>query len=92
MRTKVVNIYKEPYDVYIGRRGRGQEGYFGNPFYKGTREENIANYKKYFYNRLKEDSEFHARVILLKGKVLGCFCAPSNCHGDVIVEYLENGS
>lgn len=46
--TKVVNLYKEKYDVYIGRRNRfvdpnygtgngpsdkpGLDGYFGNPF------------------------------------------------------------
>jgi hypothetical protein len=26
----------------------------------------------------------------LKGKVLGCFCKPNACHGDVIKEYLDN--
>ena len=30
--TRVVNIRKEAYDVYIGRAGKGQDGYFGNPF------------------------------------------------------------
>lgn len=29
--TKVVNIRKDDNDVYIGRAGKGQEGYFGNP-------------------------------------------------------------
>ena len=29
--TKVVNLYKEPYEVYIGRSGKGKDGYFGNP-------------------------------------------------------------
>ena len=32
MKTRVVNIKEEKYDVYIGRAGRGQDGYFGNPF------------------------------------------------------------
>ena len=36
MQTVVVNIYKEQFDVYIGRAGRGQDGYFGNPFCMGT--------------------------------------------------------
>jgi hypothetical protein len=35
MQTVVVNIHK-PFDVYIGRTGRGQDGYFGNPFRMGT--------------------------------------------------------
>ena len=29
--TRVVNIRKEAYDVYIGWEGKGQGGYFGNP-------------------------------------------------------------
>jgi len=32
MQTVVVNINKEPFDIYIGRAGRGEDGYFGNPF------------------------------------------------------------
>ncbi len=27
-KTIVVNIYKEPYDDYIGRPGKGKDGYF----------------------------------------------------------------
>ena len=25
----------------------------------------------------------------LRGKRLGCYCAPAKCHGDVLVELLE---
>lgn len=28
----VVNLRREPYDIYIGRPGRGQTGPWGNPF------------------------------------------------------------
>ena len=35
-RTRVVNIREEDYDVYIGRAGRGMDGYFGNPFRLGA--------------------------------------------------------
>ena len=28
----------------------------------------------------------------LRGKVLGCYCKPLACHGDVIVELLEGGT
>lgn len=31
MVIKVVNLYKNKYDVYIGRPGKGQRGTFGNP-------------------------------------------------------------
>ncbi|MDE2425668.1 MAG: DUF4326 domain-containing protein [Elusimicrobia bacterium] len=55
--TKVVNIYKEKYDVYIGRAGKGKDGYFGNPFKlskEENREEILNKYSEYFYNRINE--------------------------------------
>lgn len=92
--TRVVNIKSgEKYDVYIGRAGHGKNGYFGNPFPlkpNETRQENIEKYKKYFYNRIKTDEAFKQAIFSLKGKVLGCFCKPKLCHGDIICDYLNN--
>ena len=91
--TKVVNIFKDPYDVYIGREGKGQDGYFGNPFplKKGEpRGSTLEKYKEYFHNKMLNDAEFKERILSLKGKTLGCFCKPNACHGDIIKEYLEN--
>lgn len=87
--TFIVNIYREPYDVYIGRAGKGQSGEFGNPYHGMPRAESIALFRKYFYERLKSDPMFNRRVRSLKGKILGCFCKPQPCHGDVIIEYLN---
>lgn len=90
--TKVVNIRSEAYDVYIGRAGRGQDGYFGNPIVLrpgATRGSTLEGYKVYFYNRLKSDPEFKRRIHELKGKTLGCFCKPYPCHGDIIKAYLD---
>ena len=92
MQTIVVNIYKEPFNVYIGRGGRGEDGYFGNPFRMehGTRRADaIEKFQKYFTERIEKDSEFRRRVLELKGKKLGCFCKPKACHGDVIAEWLN---
>jgi hypothetical protein len=92
MQTVVVNIHKEPFDVYIGRRGRGQDGYFGNPFRIGdgiSREDAVNRFQKYFAERIEKDSEFRRRILALKGKRLGCFCKPKACHGDVIAEWLN---
>lgn len=92
MKTTVVNIRYSKYDIYIGRAGHGHSGYFGNPFSaskNGGRENAIALYREYFYKRLRVDPEFARRTKGLKGKRLGCFCKPKNCHGDIIVEYLE---
>lgn len=89
--TFVVNLHNEPYDVYIGRAGKGQDGYFGNPFPTPplSREDAIRRYRAYFLDRIGKDAEFRERVLALKGKVLGCFCKPKPCHGDVIVEWLD---
>src|SRR6266496_258339 len=89
MQTVVVNIYKEQFDVYIGRTGRGQDGYFGNPFRIGhgiTREDAVQRFQRYFIDRIEKDSEFKRRVLAVKGKRLGCFCKPEACHGDVIAD------
>ena len=91
-KTRVVNIRKESYDVYIGRAGHGKDGYFGNPF---RLEATMAKggtldcYRKYFYHRLSTDEEFRRRIGELQGKALGCFCKPNPCHGDIIKEYLD---
>lgn len=92
MQTRVVNLKKEKYDVYIGRAGKGCDGYFGNPFrleeFK-NRLDCINKYKEYFYNRIKNDREFHKRIISLRGKILGCFCDTHYCHGNIICDYLN---
>ena len=87
--TSVVNITKtKRYDVYIGRGGP-----YGNPFDHNklgiTRKECIEKYREYFYKKLN-DPVFRDRILGLKDKVLGCFCKPEACHGDVIVDYIDN--
>lgn len=90
-----VNLRHESYDVYIGRAGRGQDGYFGNPFKLKAQEDRgtmIERYRTYFKKRIMADAKFRNRIQELHGKRLGCFCKPRTCHGDVIVEYLEDES
>ena len=89
----VVNIRREAFDVYIGRAGHvAEDGYFGNPFVvgrDGTRAECITNFQVWFQKRLVEDPEYRRRVLALRGKRLGCFCAPAACHGDVIAAWVN---
>ena len=93
MATTVVNIRKKKgqstpaYDVLIDRRS-----IFGNPYQigaDGDRELVLEKYKLYFIKRLT-DPVFRGKVLELKGKVLGCWCKPLACHGDVIADYLEH--
>ncbi len=78
--TKVVHIKKQPYDVYIGRPSK-----WGNPFTTGSREQRIKRYKDYILQRRDLLDSLHE----LEGKVLGCWCKPKPCHGDVLVELIK---
>lgn len=86
---RVVNKFKEPYDVYIGRGSL-----WGNPFpideSKGdTREVVIEKYRQHLFNQLRTGEIRIAQLLALDGKTLGCFCKPKACHGDVIVRAVE---
>jgi len=86
--AKVVHCKKDKYDVYIGRPSK-----FGNPFsHRGgtlaqfkvdSREEAIAYYENYaratpwLMEEIKET---------LRGKILGCWCKPLDCHGDILMK------
>ncbi len=76
----VVHCKKEHYDVYIGRGSK-----WGNPFVidkDGTREEVIMKYRAMLMTR----PDLLAALPELRGKILGCWCAPKECHGDVLAE------
>jgi hypothetical protein len=54
---------------------------FGNPFFldsDGNRHQVCEGYIEYF----KHKRSLHTKIKDLKGKVLGCHCAPLRCHGD----------
>lgn len=81
----VVHCKKEKYDVYIGR---GNGSIWGNPFSigkDGTREEVIQKYMDYLLTR----PDLIDKISTLKGKVLGCWCSPLPCHGDILA-HLAN--
>jgi hypothetical protein len=76
----VVHCKKGRYDVYIGRPSE-----WGNIFEigkDGTREEVIEKYRQW----VVQQPHLMAKIKELKGKVLGCWCHPKLCHGDVLVE------
>ncbi len=82
--TRVVNKLQDFYDVDISRAGR-----WGNPFRigpDGTREEVIDKYREWVVTRPK----LMAQLSMLKGKRLGCYCHPLQCHGSVLIELVEN--
>jgi hypothetical protein len=100
--TRVINVKSgEPYDLYIGDRmppfmsPTGEylpRSIWRNPFNKAfrrgemTREEAIARYREY----VNSNPELLGRLPELEGKVLACWCKPDACHGDILVELLED--
>lgn len=89
MRTVVVHVKQNTYDVYIGREMQGfAKSKWGNPFkvgQDGTRAEVIDKYEAYLMATPMLLNSLHE----LKGKKLGCWCSPRCCHGDVLVRLLE---
>ena len=84
MPEQVVHCKRAPHDVYIGRPSK-----WGNPFTigrDGTREEVIDKYRDY----ILQNFDLYDALPELRGKVLGCWCKPKPCHGDVLIELLRH--
>lgn len=85
MRTLVVNVRNEDCDVYIGRGSK-----WGNPFIigrDGNRREVIAKFLEYLL--LKEGQYLLQSLDELRGKRIGCYCAPFLCHGDILARLCD---
>lgn len=91
MTRRVVHCKKASYDVYIGRGSK-----WGNPFthlpsgssgslVAKDRESAIAAYRAW----ILEKPQLLAALPELRGKILGCYCAPLPCHGDVLQELVD---
>jgi len=74
----------DKYDILIDRTTK-----WGNPFVigrDGTRTECLSKYREWILTQphlvesLKE----------LDGMVLGCWCKPLPCHGDILIEMVES--
>ena len=87
MATTVVHYKKDKYDVLIDRTTP-----WGNPFVigvDGNRSEVITKYMQY----LAENPELYERAkVELKDKVLGCWCKPQPCHGDILAALVNEES
>jgi len=89
MTTRVVNRRVEPFDVYIGRPSK-----WGNPFthlaksaakFRVPFDQVLPRYEAW----LLEQPELMAALPELRGKVLGCWCKPGPCHGDVLARLAD---
>ena len=80
---EIVHCKRSKFDVYIGRPSK-----WGNPFTigrDGDRAEVIRKYREWILTQ----PELLKALPELKGKTLGCWCAPHACHGDVLKSLIE---
>jgi len=87
---RVVHCKKEEFDVYVGRGSK-----WGNPYSHkegtlaekvvGSRSEAIQKYEEY----LLSNEDLMRDLPKLRGKILGCWCKPKSCHGDILIKYAN---
>lgn len=92
--SRVVHCKKEPFNVYIGRPSK-----WGNPFTHkqdgetiakyivGSRDEAVEAYREWITNG--EGKHLLEDLHELEGQVLGCWCHPKSCHGDILSELVS---
>lgn len=79
IKTTVVNLKKDNYDIYVGRPSE-----YGNPYIigkDGTRSQVLQLYKKDLLSNIDLMIKIKKE---LKGKVLGCYCLPLLCHAQLL--------
>jgi hypothetical protein len=85
---RIVHCEREPFDVYCGRGSRKlglAPSKWANPFQigrDGTREQVIAKHS----NWLPTQPHLLAALHELRGRTLGCHCAPQSCHCDTLLK------
>jgi Domain of unknown function (DUF4326) len=57
---------------------------WGNPFVLGRDGDRASVIAKYCDDSLPGNPNLLARLGNLRGKALGCWCAPEPCHADVL--------
>ena len=88
----VVHWQKDPYDIYIGRLPNNEYNKWSYPkelrntFPEGTPRQTIIDaYEDYLLSQPELMKDLHE----LKYKVLGCWCKPRSCHGDILKKYVD---
>ena len=98
--ANVINLYavadierwlQEPTNTYIGRETKNIAGSkWGNPYklkdYNNCRKTVVSLYEEDIQN----NGDLLNSIDELKGKVLGCWCAPLPCHGSVLHRLANN--
>ena len=79
---RVVHCKVEPFDVLVDRTTK-----WGNPFVMMTEEEReqvLALHEAWIVK-----ARVFADIEELRGKTLGCWCAPRACHADALLRHAN---
>jgi len=86
--------------VFInGERFPKKDSIFANPFKickDGDRYVVLKKYEEYINNKIKNDENFKLELLKLKTLksenkkiLLGCWCKPEICHGDILIKIID---
>lgn len=84
--------------VFINKeRFPKQDSIWANPFKigrDGTRDDVLYKYEKLlrdklYINDVNKAAAYKQDLLKLDGKILGCWCKPEPCHGDVLLKLIE---
>lgn len=83
MTARVVHCKREKFDVYVGRPSQWGNPIPVSPSYDRDADPDriLERYEAY----VRANPNLMAALPELRGKVLGCWCAPQRCHADVLV-------
>jgi len=83
----IVNLKHHPDAIAKGAVRIDRRTKWGNPFRiadGASREEVIARYRRWLWQRIREGRVSLEVLAALDGKTLACHCAPLPCHGEVL--------
>jgi hypothetical protein len=99
VKTTVVHVNRDAFDVYVGRPMRFRPDLrasgWGNPFTPGRDGDAIGQFREW----VQRQPKLMARLGELRGKRLGCWCAPKGglpgnlhgrvCHGEILAALAD---
>ena len=67
-----------------------QQGNFANKKdYSNGLSTSLEKYEEWLRDKCAKDKDVKKRLLSLRGKVLGCWCKPAGCHGDVMAKLIQ---
>lgn len=85
MNHKLVRHVSQPHDIYVGRPSQ-----WGNPYKIDSETDRSTAIRLYRLHLMSDPQMMDAARMQLRGKTLGCHCAPLPCHADILAEVANS--